>query len=157
MSDSEMEKRLIQMEQILSGIAGKYFICYADRQDAVQECMCKAWQFRKNLKNATALEAWLVRIMKNVCVSMCRKSVHTAPFYDERISTVEDVTEQWMQTCALHDALQSIPRDWRTVFCGYYLSGLTIRELSETSGLCMGTVRSRIYRSRQHLKAVLER
>ena len=154
MNDHETEIRLIQMEPSLFTIAGRYFSCYADRQDAVQECLCRAWRFRKSIKNPDAFEAWLVRIMKNVCVTMCRKSTPCVPLVEEALAD-SDPVGSWMKTDALYDALSTLPTKCSVVVRDHFIEGLTIRELSEASGVCMSTVQSRLYRSLRKLSSIL--
>lgn len=82
MSDYDVENRLIQMNPLLFGIAGRHFSRYAERQDAVQERLRRAWPFRKNVKNPDAFKARLVRVMKNVCADVCRKNAQRVPLIE---------------------------------------------------------------------------
>ena len=154
MNDAEMEIRLIQMEPRLFTIAGRYFSCYANRQDAVQECLCRAWQFRKSIKKPDAFEAWLVRIMKNVCATMCRKSEPCVPLVEENLADVDPVGN-WMEADALYGALRMLPAESRVAVCNHFIGGHTIRELSDASGVCLSTVQSRLYRSLRQLATMV--
>ena len=140
MSDHDVENRLIQMKPILFGIAGRVFSCYADRQDAVQVCLCRAWQFRKNVKNPDSFEVWLVRVMKNVCVDMCRKNAQCVPLIEgtPAIADGGDAMCRWIEADALYGALRALPAERRAIVCGHFIEGRTLRELSEMSGVCMG-------------------
>lgn len=147
MDEYELDKKLIDIEPVLWSIARGYFPCYADQQDAVQECMFKAWRSRERLKSPDSFEAWTVRIMKNVCASMCRKCIHYVELSEETIVTDGDPFHRLIEMDALYSALDDLPPKGRDCVRGHYLEGHSFKELSETYGISIGTVQSRIYRS----------
>jgi RNA polymerase sigma-70 factor (ECF subfamily) len=67
LEDHEFSERIVAMTDTL------YRVCYAqlynerDREDAVQECLCKAWQNRDKLREGRYLQTWVCRILINEC------------------------------------------------------------------------------------------
>ncbi|GAB3915296.1 DNA-directed RNA polymerase sigma-70 factor [Microlunatus endophyticus] len=54
----------------LLGYCYRYFGCYAEAADAVQETMARAWQHADGFDGRSSLRTWLYRIATNVCLDM---------------------------------------------------------------------------------------
>jgi RNA polymerase sigma-70 factor (ECF subfamily) len=74
LDNCEFSERLVAMTDTL------YRVCYAqlynerDREDAVQECLCKAWQNRGKLRDERYLQTWVCRILLNECHNIQRRN-----------------------------------------------------------------------------------
>jgi RNA polymerase sigma-70 factor (ECF subfamily) len=56
----------------LLGYCYRYFGCYAEAADAVQETMLRAWQHAEEFAGRASLRTWLYRIATNICLDMKR-------------------------------------------------------------------------------------
>jgi len=56
----------------------------------------------------------------------------------------------------LRDLIETLRPNDREVLCSYYVDGMTVREISDCLGLPAGTVKSRLYKARTHLKSAYE-
>jgi RNA polymerase sigma-70 factor (ECF subfamily) len=56
----------------LLGYCYRYFGCYAEAADAVQETMVRAWQHADEFAGRSSLRTWLYRIATNICLDMKR-------------------------------------------------------------------------------------
>ena len=155
MKDSELTARLIEMEPILRSIARGYLRRREDQQDAVQECMAKAWQARKGLRSAEAFKGWIVRIMKNECANACRRAEPCLALSEETTACAYDPIKRMLDLDALYGALSLLPPQSRELIRGRYFESRTLRELADAHGLSMGTVQSRIYRSLRRLAPIV--
>jgi RNA polymerase sigma-70 factor (ECF subfamily) len=54
----------------LLGYCYRYFGCYAEAADAVQETMVRAWQRAATFDHRASLRTWLYRIATNICLDM---------------------------------------------------------------------------------------
>ncbi|MEO7754339.1 MAG: sigma-70 family RNA polymerase sigma factor [Terracoccus sp.] len=54
----------------LLGYCYRYFGCYSEAEDAVQETMIRAWQHAEQFKGRSSLRTWLYRVATNVCLDM---------------------------------------------------------------------------------------
>ena len=112
---------------------------------------------------------WLYRITSNVCVDMLRRRRETVSLSvenedgepaelelpDERFDPAElaerkDLREQ------VGKALAQLPPDAREILLLRELGGQRYDEIAETLGLDIGTVKSRIFRARKKLCALLD-
>lgn len=155
MEESELEERFVEIQPLLHAIAKDFFPCYADRQDAVQECMIKAWQARKQLKFPEAFRCWAVQIMRNKCIDAQRRRIDAAPLNEETLSLSDDPIIRFIDCDALHDALKLLPPLRRDMVSRYYLRGYSFEELANEYHLCIGTVKSRLYRALKQLALIL--
>lgn len=56
----------------LVGYCYRYFGCYAEAEDAVQETMLRAWQREASFEGRSSLRTWLYKIATRVCLDMKR-------------------------------------------------------------------------------------
>ena len=75
MSEEEVLEALETIKSTLLGTAHRFFSCYADCEDAVQECFYKAWRGRESIQNPEYFKTWATRILVNECKTMLRKKV----------------------------------------------------------------------------------
>lgn len=126
----------------------------ADREDAVQEALCRAWEKRETLKKPRYFQTWLVRILLNACYDILRQ--------DSRVTPVEDVPapegdaaripEQAMD---LRDAVDGLDRTLRLPVVLYYAEGFAVEEIAHMLGITKGAVKTRLCRARAILREKL--
>ena len=75
MSEEEVLEALEVIREALMRTARCFFSCYADCEDAVQECFYKAWRGRESIQNPEYFKTWATRILVNECKTMLRKKV----------------------------------------------------------------------------------
>ena len=59
------------------------------------------------------------------------------------------------QARRLHDAIDALPEKYRTVITLYHLQGKQYEEIAEVLGLPMGTVKTHLFRAKEHLRKIL--
>ena len=73
MTAEEFTVQIMDMKKTLYHVSCGILRSEADREDAVQECICKAWEKRNSLKSEGAFRAWVTRILINECYDICRR------------------------------------------------------------------------------------
>jgi RNA polymerase sigma factor (sigma-70 family) len=131
-----------------------------DAQDLVQEALIRV---RKGLVTYRpgSLEGWLARIVTNVFLDEVRRKkrrpadffpddpdlvVPPAPAADEVATGLSDEVQA---------ALDGIPEEFRTAVVLCDVADLSYEQISASTGVPVGTVRSRIHRGRRLLRTAL--
>ncbi len=141
-----------------------------DSDDLIQDTLLKAFRFFHNFEKGSNAKAWLFRIMQNSFINNYRKK-NRQPFkvdYDdvqnfyENIKP-EDVKTQHYQQDAFDNvmddkiikALSVLPEDFRTIVFLSDIEGYSYKEVSDFVNCPIGTIRSRLHRTRKILYALL--
>lgn len=141
----------------------------ADAEDVVQEAALNACRAFDSFQPGSNFRAWFFRIVTNVFLSRCRRvrragvavpldafdagsAVETAMLeQDDRPDPLAGFISR-IDTAEIHDALADLPLEYRTVAVLYFSDDLSYQEIAAAVGCPVGTVRSRLHRSREHLK-----
>ena len=136
-----------------------------DALDATQEAFFKAFRALSSFRGDSRFSTWLYRLAGNVCLDMLRRrpAVPTlsmddddAPlFLADDSPSPEDLLERREIHRAVSDALAAMPPEFRQAVVLRDVNGLSYEEIADVTGLEAGTVKSRIYRARKKLAAVL--
>lgn len=141
-----------------------------DAEDLVQDTIVKAYRFFSSYEKGTNAKAWLFRILKNSYINNYRKKSKkpSQVDYDEVSSFYETIRDERTDTSDLEDtmyreliddditkALDDIPEDFRTVVLLCDVEDFTYEEIANMLDVPIGTIRSRLHRGRNLLKAQL--
>lgn len=148
-----------------------------DAEDLVAEAIAKAWTSVDSLADRSRFRAWLFRILSNTFISDCR-ALAARPVLDP-LDTYEAEDEQFSLFERLHQpfllwwgsaeqefldrilredlekAVDALPDAFRVVVVMADLQGLSYKEIAESLGVPVGTVRSRLARGRALLQRAL--
>jgi RNA polymerase sigma-70 factor, ECF subfamily len=130
-----------------------------DAEDALQEALTRAFLYAHTYRGEASVKTWLHRIVMNSARSIrARRPLRYEP--DEAEQEPEDPSgglaiEEIVVGAALRADLGEIPPMLRDAFmlCAYL--GFTHEETAELLAISVGTVKSRVWRARKHLLAVL--
>ncbi|MCR3722760.1 RNA polymerase sigma-70 factor, ECF subfamily [Prauserella flava] len=135
-----------------------------DAEDLTQETFIRVFRSLASYKPGT-FEGWLHRITTNLFLDMARRRsrvrMEGLPEDTDRIvgddPSPEQVFSETHLDPDLQTALAELPPEFRAAVVLCDVEGLSYEEIGATLGVKLGTVRSRIHRGRQALKASLER
>jgi RNA polymerase sigma-70 factor (ECF subfamily) len=133
-----------------------------DAEDAAQEVFIKAYRKLKDFRPESSLYTWLYRIGVNTCLDHKRK-FRPEPFKDqsqaEDLPSAEPSPERLYQSKeigqAIQSALEQLSKKSRAVIVLKEVEGLSYEEIAEVLNTSVGTVKSRISRSREELRQLL--
>ena len=139
----------------------------ADAEDNVQNVLVKAYANLRQFQENALLSTWLTRIAINEALMRLRSSAAEKNRVD---SASESVANGSMESSARRinpeaqciarelafKAVKSISPMLRDVFVLYAVEGWTQKELSNTQGIALQTVKTRIFRARRKMKEHLE-
>ena len=135
-----------------------------DAEDLTQETFIRVFRSLASYKPGT-FEGWLHRITTNLFLDMARRRsrlrMEGLPEDTDRIVGDDPSPEQVYSDTHLDPDLQAaldeLPPEFRAAVVLCDVEGLSYDEIGATLGVKLGTVRSRIHRGRQALRASLER
>ena len=117
-------------------------------RDAVQEALISAWRDLPGLRDPDRFDAWLQRILVNVCLDLVRRrkrrvvEVELLPIDH---GTSHDVAASFADRQVIEDALARLDPGHRAVVALHYLLGMPQPEIARTLGIPKGTVKSRLH------------
>lgn len=149
MQNEEFIRVLLEMTDTLYRVAATQLRQQADREDAVQEALRRAWEKRRTLRDERYLQTWVIRILLNVCHSMQRAMKRILP-----TDVVPAATAQ-QDTSFLKEALLQLEERYRMPVLLHYLEGYSVAEVAHILRIPQGTVKTRLSRGRKALKAIL--
>ncbi len=108
--------------------------------------------------NEPQLKSWLYRVATNLALDITRKGMRerldAEPLSEEipdESPTPEAEAMERNRTERIRAAIDSLDEAYRQVILLHYYSELTVREISECTGISEGTIKSRLVRARMLL------
>ena len=141
----------------------------AAAEDATQEAFLRAWRRIDSFRGGR-FQSWLFTIVANLSRDELRRrgrrpqtSLDAARDDPDRASldpaddgpSPEAVAEQGDLRAALQAALAQLPDDWREIVVLSDVHDLPYDEIAATTGLPLGTVKSRLSRARARLRDII--
>ena len=164
MTQYEFNNNLIEMKTNLQRFAMSLTSDRDTALDLVQDTYLKAITYKDKFVDFTNLKAWVFTIMKNTFINNYRRNV--------KENTIIDGTQDLYYLNQPHDkgfispeskyseneiemAIDSLSADFRIPF-RMHIEGYKYKEIAEELGLKIGTVKSRIFFTRQKLMLLLK-
>jgi RNA polymerase sigma-70 factor (ECF subfamily) len=133
-----------------------------DAQDAVQDAALRAFRYFASYREGDP-RAWFLAIVRNCCHTW-RQRNQTIPLNDsfaEVSQTLRAANEtdssaiERSERAAITRAVQGLPVEFREVIVLREIQDLSYAEISQITGVPIGTVMSRLSRARKRLAALL--
>jgi RNA polymerase sigma-70 factor, ECF subfamily len=148
-------------EDRIFGLCLKMLHNRSDALEASQEIFITAFRRASSFRGDSAFGTWLYRIGINHCKDVLRKRKDLLLDSDhleiERVDTrqraIDDVAALRLD---LSTALAELPDDYREAVVMHDLGGVPYEEIAASTGVPVGTVKSRISRGRRQLARLLE-
>lgn len=132
---------------------------HAAAQDLIQDTLVLALKNQHRFMPGTNLCAWLITIMRNRHINDVRDAVSASKLVDliQPPAMVGGDQEIAVEIQELRHALQRLPEHKREILLLACDRGLSYDEIADVMNIPLGTVRSRIARSRLLLSRMLDR
>jgi len=122
-------------------------------EDVTQDAFLSAWRALPRFRGDAKFSTWLHRIVRNTAVESLRSAARR-----RRLAALhrpdDPVPDPSLRT-AVRDAIDTLPDDLRETFVTVEVLGFTYPEAASILGVAIGTVRSRMHRTRRRLMAEL--
>lgn len=128
-------------------------------EDAAQETFLKAIRFFDRYVHRGKFKAFLYQIAANTCIDMKRKKHLTETSFEDIPTELADPgspLEQLQSELRFRELVRQLPEDTRELVILRYGQDLTLREISQVTGLPLRTVQSKLRSALKKLKKQLE-
>jgi RNA polymerase sigma-70 factor (ECF subfamily) len=154
---------LVNAQEDLMKFALKLTTDKEEANDLLQETLLKALDNEEKFLPETNFKAWLYTIMRNIFINNYRKEVRDQTFVDKteglyHINNSDNTTtisEYVYDIQAIYRLLNSLSDEYRIPFT-MHIAGFKYREIAEKLSLPLGTVKSRIFFTRQKLQEIFK-
>ena len=162
MKSLSFRKDLIGVQEELLRFAYKLTANREEANDLLQETSLKALDNEEKYVPDTNFKGWMYTIMRNIFINNYRKIVRDQTFVDTtdnyyHLNLPQDSgfesTEGAYDLKEMHRIVNALPREYKIPM---HVSGFKYREIAEKLGLPLGTVKSRIFFTRQRLQQELK-
>ena len=129
-----------------------------ESQDAVHDAVITAWRRWSTLRDQSKFDAWFSRIVVNTCRNRLQKAARrrTTDIAEQTTLAVGDASREIHDRDQLARGLAQLKPDDRVVLALRYYRDLTLDDIAELLDIPTGTVKSRLSRAHQRLRAALE-
>jgi RNA polymerase sigma-70 factor, ECF subfamily len=129
-------------------------------EDALQDALVIAWRDLKSLRDPDRFDAWLQRLLINVCIAQATRErrrtailrvlpVDDGPAAPDDLLTIGDRDQ-------LDRGFRRLPPEQRAILVLHHYLGYAPSEIAETLGIPPGTARSRLHHAHRAMRAALE-
>jgi RNA polymerase sigma factor (sigma-70 family) len=122
--------------------------------DLAQQAFVLAWKSIRTLKSPAAFGAWLRKLAVNCWLQHARIKKHEVALADEALLD-SPVPSKVAERLDLDAALATLPPHARLCVVLAYNEGMSHAEISESTAIPLGTVKSHIARGAAHLRELL--
>ncbi len=164
MGTANFAQNLLSVQTELLHFAYKLTSDREEANDLLQETALKALDNEEKYTAETNFKGWIYTIMRNIFINNYRKALRDQTYVDQTdnqyylnqgFDIEVDSLEGAYDLKEMHRIVNALPKDYRVPFA-MYVSGFKYREIADKLGLPLGTVKSRIYFTRQKLQEELK-
>jgi len=129
-------------------------------KDVVQESWQAIIKGLDALKDSSKFGVWALSITSRKAIDWIRKKQTSRKREDDEVAfqleqSIEQSDEKEVLLTKMSIALKELPRDQKLVLSMFYLESYPLSEISKILDLPIGTVKSRLYYAREHLKKII--
>jgi len=126
-------------------------------EDLAHEAFIEAFVHLETYDSRFRFSTWLYKIATNLALMYARKrhDVRMDEGEIDRILSTLPGTEQFALYRELHEAVDNLPRPYRTVVAMHYWHGKSYSEIASSMGTSVGSIKGWMSRAKRQLKEVL--
>lgn len=134
-------------------IALSYLQNHYDAEDVMQEALVKLWKTNKAFNDNEHIDKWLTI----TCIHKCRDHFRLS-FVKSNVSLDEAkelYTFDSTKSLDVFNAISTLPPKERLVLHLFYYEDMSVKDISEITGIKSSAIKTRLHRARTHLKSIL--
>ena len=140
-------------------------------EDITQECFLRAYKMLRSYRTDSAFSTWIYRICQNLIIDYYRKNKNFKTYSlttndddgEEKVQDIADSSEEPLEAIVrqekvekVRELINSLPDDLREVIILRDIKDYSYKEIADMLDLEIGTVKSRLSRSREKLKTLIK-
>ena len=140
-------------------------------EDITQECFLRAYKMLRSYRTDSAFSTWIYRICQNLIIDYYRKNKNFKTYSlttndddgEEKVQDIADSSEEPLEAIVrqekvekVRELINSLPDDLREVIILRDMKDYSYKEIADMLDLEIGTVKSRLSRSREKLKTLIK-
>lgn len=125
-----------------------------DAMDAVGEAILKAYSGLASLRSFDSFKPWIMKIVVNESYIIAKKRAKID--YEAQVEACDEAIDNLSTYTGLLELVNKLDDEFRTVVLLFYYEDMSLRDISKTLNISVGTVKSRLSRARNKLKTSIE-
>jgi RNA polymerase sigma factor (sigma-70 family) len=153
-------------ENLLRYVIARHTVDAMLAQDLLQETLLEAYLSLDTLQEKSSFRSWICAIARHICLmSFRRRRIQTVSLdvyggiaLDQALwgESVEETAERSQLRWVIRQAVRKLSDRNREVVALFYFEDFSLEETAAALGLTANTVKGRLHRARQQLRAALE-
>ena len=174
MKQSLNDKKLINSylsgdKSALTALVSKWHLIFCEKafwivkdkelaKDVAQESWLVIINKLPSLRNQERFKSWALRIIYTKAIDAHKNKLRNANSLDNTvIAFAKDESEEVeLRKLRLHKAIKHLPLIQQEILRLFYVESYSIKEISVLLQIPLGTVKSRLFKSREKLKSILK-
>ena len=161
MSLNEFQYQVIPVKDKLYRLALSMMGNVAEAEDVVQEVFLKLWSKRQELAQVANIEAWSMRITRNMAIDKLRrrqrqleKPTAEMPTHTDGITPLH-LAEQKDTFRHIRKLMEKLPEKQQTILRLRDIEGCSYQEITETLDLSASQVKVYLHRARRSMREMI--
>ncbi|MBR3696865.1 MAG: sigma-70 family RNA polymerase sigma factor [Clostridia bacterium] len=125
--------------------------CKENAEDIFQDVFIRYSEKLLKFKNDEHEKAWLIRVTINKC-----KNLLASSWNKKNVELNENISFETHEEFDVINAINKLPKNYRTVIYLFYYEGYKIKEIAEILKINESTIKTWAFRARELLKESLE-
>ncbi|HOF13266.1 MAG TPA: sigma-70 family RNA polymerase sigma factor [Spirochaetota bacterium] len=159
--NQELFKIIIQRyEQLVYSLGMRFFKNHDDASDFTQEVFVKVYGNLYSFKGTASFKTWMMKVCYNHAVNKIAQmqNNNTTEYHDTIADTSEPLNIFMKNELGelLEQAINALPPAYKVCIDLYFYAGLPFKEISGITGYPVNTIKSYVFRAKQHLRDALK-
>lgn len=154
----DVKRDILPMKNVMYRMALRLAPSTQEAEDIVQDVMIKLWNMRERLEDVENLEAFALRMTRNLALDRQRMHINNT----ENIDDIEaenfaatDQSDRKEQVESIRNVMQQLPEKQRSAMHLRDFEGYSYKEIASMLDMTEDQVKVNIFRARQYVKTKL--